>query len=234
MKVESRYIDGSYFKNNPTWDRVDSPWKAKKVSELIKRHHIIPRSICEVGCGAGDVLRELVFQFSDCDFYGYDVAPQLESFWTDDIMSDSKITFFLADFNESNIYKYDIVLALDVFEHVRDPFTFLEQMHLRGHKFVFHIPLDLSASSVLRGKPLLESRHSVGHLNFYTKDLALETLIDCGYKIIDWQYTSAYLAVEKKSIKAHLALLPRLIGNFINNDVSARLFGGETLIVLAE
>ena len=35
----------------------------------------------------------------------------------------------------------------------------------------------------------MSQRRGVGHLQFYTKDLALETLTECGYTIDEWRYT---------------------------------------------
>lgn len=125
-------------------------------------------------------------------------------------------------------------MMLDVFEHVRDPYSFLENSKKHADYFVFHIPLDLSAQSVARGTPLLKVRHSVGHLNSYTKDLALETLIDSGYEIIEWEYTGASVSISNKSLITSLANVPRILVSLINKDFAVRLFGGETLLVLAK
>jgi hypothetical protein len=237
MKIEPRYLDGSYFAKNPDWDRSDSEWKATLVRDILVANNLKPMSICEVGCGAGDILRHLSEFMPKTAFYGFDVAPQLVSFWesaSSGFSINSRVTYTLGDFYLVNKIKYDALLMLDVFEHVRDPFTFLEDTLLYADKFVFHIPIDLSASSVLRKKPLLYVRRSVGHLNFYTKDLALETLRDCGYKIIDWKYTNASVLKTNPSLQSRLLGIPRRLINLINRDFGVRLLGGETLIVLAE
>jgi len=83
--------------------------------------------------------------------------------------------------------------------------------------FIFHIPLDLSASSVLRKKPLINTRRKVGHLHFYTKDLAIETLIDSGYKVIEWGYTGASLNMPNRSFKTRLARFPRGLAYLIKS-----------------
>ncbi|WP_244982427.1 class I SAM-dependent methyltransferase [Cylindrospermopsis raciborskii] len=207
----------------------------------MKDHQINPLSICEVGCGSGDILRHLHQLYPNTHFVGYDISPQAAEFWESDAINNTKhigggetISFVLADFHENNTDKYDVLLMLDVFEHVRDPFTFLEESHRHADRFVFHIPLDLSASSVLRGKPLLEARDRTGHLHFYTKDLALTTLRECGFKIIEWRYTGAALNMPNRSLKTNLFRLPRYVVYAVNKDWGTRLLGGETLIVLAE
>ena len=168
---------------------------------------------------------------------GYDISPQAAEFWKEHQPVTAEgaeiIEFHLGDFHKINKQKFDVLLMLDVFEHVRDPYTFLEMSKQHAQYFVFHIPLDLSASSVVRGKPLLVSRNKVGHLHLYTKELALETLRGSGFKVIDWQYTGASLNLPNRSFKTRSACFPRRILSFINKDWGVRLLGGETLVVLA-
>ena len=235
MKIEKRYIDGSYLNSNPDWDRKDATWKAKQVFQILEDHKIDPALVCEVGCGSGDILRSLEGMLPKAQLVGYDISPQLQKFWqknNEDI--NCRTEYHLGNFHQINTIRHDLLLMLDVFEHVRDPFTFLEDSLGHANKFIFHIPLDLSAISVARESPLINVRRSVGHLHSYTKDLALETLIDCGYKIIDWRYTGASLNMSSKSIKTNLAKFPRLIAGALNKDWAVRVFGGETLLVLAE
>lgn len=235
MKIENRYLDGTYLQRNPDWDRGDARWKAMQVFQILKDHKIAPTSVCEVGCGSGDILRSLRALLPDARMVGYDISPQAANFWSENEPgAKADLEFHLADFHSHNKQKFQVLLMLDVFEHVRDPFTFLESSRQHAEKYVFHVPLDLSAASVLRRTPLLEARHCVGHLHSYTKDLALETLTDCGYKIIKWRYTGASLNMPNQSLKTRIARLPRIVGAALNKDWAVRAFGGETLIVLAE
>lgn len=237
MKVESRYLDQSYLTKNPDWDRQDAPWKASKVLSLLARHRIVPTSICEVGCGAGDILMHLAKYLPDTKMTGFDISPQVEKFWKEHQNANAvagALEFHLGDFHVINQQKFDVLLMCDVFEHVRDPFTFLELSQLHASYFVFHIPLDLSASSVSRGTPLMKVREKVGHLHYYTKDLALAMLHDTGYEIIDWQYTGASLNLPNRSWRTRLAATLRHLAYAVNKDFGVRLLGGETLIVLAQ
>lgn len=234
MKIEKRYLDGTYLENNPSWDREDAAWKANLVATILNDYQIHPYSICEVGCGTGDILHNLRARFPLANLFGYDISPQLKKFWANNENAVGGVTFNLGNFHELNSIRHDVLLMLDVFEHVRDPFTFLEKSRTHAHKFVFHIPLDLSASGVARKAPLLDVRRGVGHLHSYTKDLALETLADCGYKIIDWRYTGASFNSPNQTWKTRLASVPRRLFYWINKDAGVRLLGGETLLVLAE
>ena len=75
--MESMYADGTYFRNNPDWHQHESCWKADKVIEVIRRNNLSPTSICDLGCGAGEVLRLLSERVpGDIPCTGYDISPQ--------------------------------------------------------------------------------------------------------------------------------------------------------------
>ena len=53
------YQDGTYLAKNSTWHEEDSPYKAKWINKLIKKNSLDPNTICEIGCGSGQILDEL-------------------------------------------------------------------------------------------------------------------------------------------------------------------------------
>jgi SAM-dependent methyltransferase len=228
------YYDGTYLAENPDWDRNDAPWKAVQVACILSDNKIEPSTMCEVGCGSGDVLLHLQKALPAVKMTGYDISPQAAQFWEHHIKERGSVDFQLGDFHEMNRIKYDVLLLLDVFEHVRDPFSFLENSRQHAVYFAFHIPLDLSASAIVRGYPLINVRKKAGHLHYYTKDLALAMLFDTGYEVLDWRYTGASLNSPNRSLKTRLAALPRQIAYAVHKDFGVRLLGGETLLVLAK
>lgn len=230
--VRQRYLGTQYAERNPTWDLEDSPWKARQVLRLIQAQGLGPRQVVEVGCGAGAVLAELRSALPDAELHGYDIAPGAERFWAQH--ASANIDFTLGDFLEVNRVHYDLLLLLDVIEHITDPFDFLGKLRPHAEHFILHIPLDLSAASVLRESPLLFVRRKVGHIHYFTKGLAFELLEECGYIVIDWFYTGAAFAGPQRTWKTKLASLPRRLAYAINKDAGVRLLGGETLMVLAE
>ncbi len=77
MKLEEMYTSGEYLEKNPTWHVEESPWKAKQIMRLIRRNGIAPDTICEAGCGAGEVLNQLQGKMAaTCSFWGYEISPQ--------------------------------------------------------------------------------------------------------------------------------------------------------------
>ena len=229
--VNKRYESTEYLDANPSWDIEDSPWKAQKVAELIFKHKISPSSICEVGCGAGGVLAALRSDFPNEKLSGYDIAPTAQGFWNQ--VDDKNIDFFVGDFFDLNKSHHNIILLLDVLEHVADPHQFLLRVKSHADYVIIHFPLDLSASSVLRESPLLHVRRKVGHIHYFTKGLALELLSECGFNVIECQYTNAAFSAPQRSLKTKLFGLLRRLIYFFNKDAGVRLLGGETLIILA-
>ncbi|GAC1565336.1 MAG: hypothetical protein NVS3B14_02690 [Ktedonobacteraceae bacterium] len=55
MTLEEVYTSGEYLEKNPTWHVEESPWKAKQIMRMVAQNGIEPRTICEVGCGVGEV-----------------------------------------------------------------------------------------------------------------------------------------------------------------------------------
>lgn len=229
----SQYLTSDYLDRNPTWDLEDTPWKASLVADILDRNGIKPHSICEVGCGSGGCLAELRRTYPEAELSGFDIAPDAASFWGR--YDGLNIHFEVGDILQKTTSKSEILLMLDVIEHVPDPHAFLNGLRGKADYYVFHIPLDLSAVSVFRESPLLYVRDKVGHIHYFTKQLALSLLRECGYQVIEASYTQAAFTAPARSWKTYLArpfrkLVPLLLGK----DRGVRLLGGETLIVLAK
>jgi len=230
--VSKRYTESDYLEHNPEWDRVDSPWKADRVVQLLGRFSNKPETICEVGCGAGAVLGSLKNHFPMAKFTGYDIAPDVGKFWAE--LRQAGVDLHVGDFFVLNEQSYDLILLLDVLEHVADPHQFLVNLKPFTNRIIIHFHLDLSAISVVREKPLLHVRRKVGHIHYFTKGLALELLDECGFDVIAHQYTGAAFNTPQAGVKTRLAQLPRRIVYALNKDIGVRLLGGETMMVLAK
>jgi SAM-dependent methyltransferase len=230
--MESIYTDGTYLANNPEWHADDSAWKAAHIATMLERHAIAPATVCEIGCGAGEVLRELSKRLdASTRFSGYDISPNAYALCSR--KANDALAFHLGDLLDQPAH-FDVAMAIDVFEHVEDYFTFLRKLRTKARHKIFHIPLELSALMVIRPGRLLEARRSVGHIHHFSKETALASLEDCGYKVIDHFYTSGRTELGGLGWKTKLLKGPRQALYHASPDAAARILGGYSLLVLAE
>jgi cyclopropane fatty-acyl-phospholipid synthase-like methyltransferase len=231
--MKNIYDDGTYLNNNPSWHEDDSAWKAKQIVKIIEKNNLNPERICEVGCGAGEILNQLSMQYADDkEYIGYEISAHAIKLCTK--KQKPNLKFKLRDILEDGDVYFDILMAIDVFEHVEDYFTFLRKLKDKAEYKIFHIPLDLSVQTVFRASPILKKRYEIGHIHYFTKDTALETLKDTGYQVKDFFYTSGSIELPNRGLSANLLKLPRKWAYLINRDLAVRFFGGFSLLVLAK
>ena len=228
--VDTIYTDGTYLKNNPSWHQDDSAWKAGHILRILERNGIEPASVCEVGCGAGEILRSLASRLPPTSrFVGYEISPEAHA-----ICSQKKswnLAFKLGDIDDGLVF--EVAMAIDVFEHVEDYFAFLRKMRTKGTYKVFHIPLELSVQNVLRGRPLLDARRSVGHIHHFSRETAIAALEDTGYEVIDQFYTSGRTELGGLGWKSQVLKWPRRAAYGLHPEMAVRVLGGYSLMVLA-
>lgn len=231
MHTKNIYEDGTYLANNPTWGEQDSPWKAGNIERLLKKNDIHPSTVCEVGCGAGAILSCLASRYDKTLFSGYEISPHALEMCKR--RTSHNLRYFHKDLLDDSETGFDVVMAIDVFEHVEDYFGFLRGLREKGTYKVFHIPLDLSVQWVLRSSPITKTRLSVGHLHHFTKETALATLEETGYEVLDYFYTNAS-ELPNRGWKADLLKIPRNLLFSLNQDLTVRVLGGFSLMVLAK
>jgi hypothetical protein len=231
MEKENIYADGTYASLTAgTWHLEDSPLKAKWVRQMLSKHpDFKPRTICEIGCGAGGILAELQKSMpEENEFTGYEISPQAHALSQQ--FSNPRCKFILGNaFDDSKFY--DLALVMDVVEHVEDCFGFMRQVQLKARMKIFHIPLDAHVSAILRGR---NSWDDVGHIHIFTKETALKSLEHSGHRIRDWVMTDGALSGPNPGFRTRLANLIRRPLNMISPLASARLLGGNSMLILTE
>lgn len=228
------YTTGTYLSNKPTWDDEGAPAKAEIINRILNANQIHPATVVEVGCGAGGILKTLSrLNTGIRELRGYDISP--DAITLADKKKDSRLTFFNSDFANSAEPGGDVLLLIDVVEHIDDYYGFLGKMQGRSKYVVFHIPLDLSARNILKPHTMLLQRELVGHLHFFTKEIVEWALKDTGFTVIDWVYTKPVIDIEPaKSLKAFVKKTLRNISFALNKDLSAKLWGGYSMMILAK
>jgi SAM-dependent methyltransferase len=223
------HLTGEYYRHNPTWHVEYSPWKADNIYRMITKNNLRPQTVCEVGCGAGEVLRQLQLKLpGDVQFWGCDVAPQAIALAK--TRENDRLRFDVADLGQIETPAFDLMLILEVVDHVEDYLGFLRMLKGRSARKIFSFSLDISVQSALRAGALLQRRVAHSHRHHFSKETALRTLEETGYEILDYFYPSN-LAFSRL---AKMAKPFRVLSFNLNPDLAVRLFGGYSLLILAK
>ena len=226
------YTEGAYLEQNPDWHASDSEWKATQILGMLARNDVRAASICEVGCGAGEILRQLHDRLEHRpSLTGYEISPQ--AFELAVPRATDRLTFHLGDLLEEPDARFDLMLAIDVLEHVEDYRGFLRGLQARAPLTLLHIPLELSALAALRPSMLTAHRKLLGHLHVFTDATALDMLESVGYEIVDWNFTAASSTQPMTGKNGLLERMRRIV--FPRAPaLASRLFGGYSMLVLAQ
>lgn len=235
MKFEEFYTKGEYLQHNPNWNEEDAPWKGAMIKAMLDKNNISFRTMTEVGCGTGGVIQFLAQAYSGKIFTGYDISPQSIAIAQKKITDNSNLTFINADYLAENNNNADVLLVADVIEHVSDYYGFLIALKQKSDQFVFHIPLDLSCRTILKPHILLQQRNDVGHIHYFTEEHVWWLLKDCNYTIKDWHYTKHPIDFNQpKGLKQYIKKILRAISFAIAPKWSVKMWGGYSLLILAE
>ena len=230
--MSSIYVDGTYLENNPAWHSGDSEWKANQIFQILQSNNQNPRSVVEVGCGAGGVVARLAKLMHEAKFVGYDISSQAIELAKP--KASDRVQFALGDYLVTQNQSFDLAICADVFEHIDDYFNFLRRLASKQNQVVFHVPLDLSLVSTLFPTILIKTRKLVGHVHYFNKETAEATIKDCGFDIVDSRITAGCLAFPEPGVKGRLFWAIRKIFYSVNPKFAAKTLGGFSLLVLAK
>jgi hypothetical protein len=232
VRFQDLYTNGEYATKHPNWHVEESSWKAKQILRMMRRNGLAPRTVCEVGCGAGDVLKQLQVKMDrECFFLGYEISPY--AFEMSKSRANERLQFRLADITKEMDGSFDLILLLDVIEHVEDYFSLLRSLRPKSLYKMLHIPLDISVQAILRPSGLIKRREEHAHIHYFTKETALETLKDVGYEVIDYSYAPRSNEVGTERIQRFLRW-PRSLLFALDKDMAQRTLGGYSLFVVAK
>lgn len=227
QSAEALYTSDAYLqRTGGTWHLEDAEFKAKYVDQLVTRNALEPTTVCEIGCGAGGVLKQLHDRWPvSVQFTGYEISPDAhrlsQQFRT------PRLRFSLEDAFAGN-EPYDLLLALDVVEHVEDCYAFLRQCRQRARYKVYHIPLEITCLTAARD--CLAAGFQLGHIHHFSWSSAMSALELTGHRVIDWLWTPVGLE-RGKHFRTRLANCARRL---LPTRTAARVLGGYSLLALTE
>jgi SAM-dependent methyltransferase len=228
--MQDIYNDQTYLNKNPTWGEEDAHLKVQAITKLLKRNSLSFKIALEAGCGSGEILVQLEKNFPEAErFYGYDISRDALSIASK--KQTEKIRFEPGDIESLDLHA-DLLLVIDVLEHIPDYFSFLDSIRNKADYTVFHIPLDMSVWSLFRENMLIESKQRVGHIHAFTEEFILDTLKDKGFDIIDKTYTPP--TYTHHSLKQKITDGIRKIIFALNKKMASKTIGGYSIMVLTK
>jgi predicted TPR repeat methyltransferase len=224
------YNDKTYLANNPDWHEKDAPFKAEKMLTLLRRNSIPLDTIGEVGCGSGEILVQLSTHLPNTrQFAGIDISG--DAIGIARKKTTDRVGFELKAIEDETAF-FDLLLVIDVIEHIENYFSFLRALRPRSQYTLFHIPLDMCAWSLFREGILLESKSRVGHLHNFTEAFIIDVLHDQGFTVLDKLYTEP--SYEQTSPKQKIVDFSRKILFRINKKFCTKTFGGYSIMLLTK
>ena len=136
MRLFKRDYNSSYFNTLTEWNPLENFYNNQKIALI--RSSKPTGKLLEIGCGRGKLLKELKKFYS---ISGTDISPFAISGASKFI---DKKYLKVSDIEKENIEgKYDLILAFDVLEHIKDPLKTIYKIKNALKKdgfFLFTVP----------------------------------------------------------------------------------------------
>lgn len=231
--MSNPYTDGSYLSNNPSWHAEDAPWKLSHILRALSRVQTgRPTRVLDGGCGSGDIIKAWAKKAPQTQFVGWDISPQAHALAVKN--APANVRFVCAD--EPPEGPFDLVLAIDVIEHVENPGAWLKPLTARAPLMVLHVPLDLSFRSFLFPSLLERERQSVGHIHFFTARSLKNFLKENNCQILSVHYTNKYVErpPQLTHFKSRIGMCIRKLAHLLPHALPAFFIGGYSLMLVVK
>jgi hypothetical protein len=185
--VSATYSDGTYLARNPDWHLTDAPGKARDVAPfLVPLMQTLNRptfTIADVGAGVCGVLSELLpLLHTACPTIT--VRPQAFEPSADAVRQAHELFPTIPVTNRvlTNMDgPFDVVLMVDVLEHLENPRELLRLAHNVATHIVVRQPL-LENFSTFRHRNYKNQRQTWGHIAYFNYYSFLDLTEDCGWQ----------------------------------------------------
>lgn len=129
-----------------------------------------PQRVLEVGVGEGEVARRVAARWPGVPYFGIDLPDdELAATWRGDGLTGSFADIARLPFPDAS---FDLILAIEVLEHVPDPdAALIELRRLATGALVLSVPREpiWRAANLARGKYLRAMGNTPGHINHWSK-----------------------------------------------------------------
>ena len=152
------------------WLRRSAAYKVDSIETLLARHSIRPRTIVELGCGVGAVIRECERRGLAKRYVGVDYSPDAISYLRANAPQIQAIQADIGSPEFSLEGPIDVVVMTHVIEHLDDPHTFLAKtlQKLPFQYMVAEVPLEDLVVPRLQNLNKDRRINISGHVQFFT------------------------------------------------------------------
>ena len=182
------------------WKKMAAPrFRVSTILKIISE--IKPTSVVDLGCGNGQLLKELKKKHPACHMTGIDLSKNLiES----NKQKDPDVDWFVANLNEETPFepnlknKFDVVLASEIIEHVDNPLIFLKNAAALAKP-----PSGKLILSTQSG-PVRETEKRVGHKQHFSAEKMKHLLSEGGWRPVQiWNAGYPFHDVSKWIANRH-------------------------------
>lgn len=153
-----------------------------------------PKSILDVACGSGKILLEISKRVGSKKNVGLDISKKIIDTAKDN--DKGKTTkWIVSDIFNYNERGFNLVLAIDIIEHLGDDKMFLEKLAHLGEFFVMKVPIEHNFVNdtlflLSKGKidPLKDTEFRYGHIQHYGMESFITLIQQSSLKIIKLDY----------------------------------------------
>lgn len=166
-------------------------------------------TVLDVGCGKGETAKLIKSHYPESEFTGVDMYCD-PHFNYSNIFDQFYKLDITTELNQLDRRNYDLVLMLDVLEHLVDPYSFLSKFvndRSTNTKFIISLPnffnysnlykIIRSANFEYQDSGILDKTH----LRFFGRINAVKLLTDSGLKIIKLDQIIKSTSIKSKIIK---------------------------------
>ena len=164
-------------------------------------------SVLDFGCGNGSMTRDLAEKFPNIHFRAVDPSPAAQSFHKDHVLDN--LTFLdWKEFEGHKSLKIDVVLSVEVIEHVFLPRVYLEKItyHLTPNGFVilttpYHGYFkNLSIAILGRFDQHFTALWDYGHIKFWSVNTIKKLFEEYNFKVVCFSYCGRFFPLSKSML----------------------------------
>lgn len=189
-----------YINKNPDLHNSDLQSKVDAIKQAVGSKKQFD-SVIDVACGSGNILLNISSHFRSKKLLGVDISRDIIAIAKSND-SKKKATWLVSDVFDLKPDKYELVLAIDILEHVDNDLAFLKQIKNLGNFIVIKTPIERNFINrfvrIITLGIIDEYRHTkiqYGHIHHYSVKDVLDLIDNAGLKIVN----KVYLPLPRRS-----------------------------------